>query len=285
MNKLIQRLFIFFIGLPILLALVFFLPAYNHLCLNLLVIIFAVLGALEFQNILKLKNLYISAAEAVVLGGIIPFLVTAYVSFNFYRPTIIAGVMAASCWLLMSRIFSSKEQHDLFIGRMASGFAVLIYPGAFVSWIIVMSLLPEPDLLIIIFLLMVFLNDSLAWAAGMLFGDGNRGIVTVSPNKSIAGFIGGLLASVLVGAGGIVLIPMIFIPRYIMLVPSGILLGLLTGIAATLGDLGESVLKRSAGIKDSGVIIPGRGGILDSIDSVAMAAPVFYFTYRLLFVS
>ena len=66
---------------------------------------------------------------------------------------------------------------------------------------------------------------------------------------------------------------------------AGLILGFTTGLAVILGDLGESVLKRSAGLKDSGVLIPGRGGILDSIDSVALAAPVFYIGYKLLFIS
>jgi phosphatidate cytidylyltransferase len=61
------------------------------------------------------------------------------------------------------------------------------------------------------------------------------------------------------------------------------MLGLLSGAAATLGDLAESVMKRSSDIKDSGSIVPGRGGALDSIDSIALAAPVFYGLYRLLF--
>ena len=285
MKKFVQRLLIFFIGLPVLFALVIMLPAYNHLCLNLMVIIFSVLGAQEFQNILKQKNLCISAAEAAVLGGIIPVLVTAFISFNLARIFIYSVFMIAVSWLILSRIFSSREQHSLFINRTAAGFSVIFYPGAFISWIIAMSLLPAKDITIIIYLLMVFLNDSAAWAVGMLLGKNNRGIIAVSPNKSIAGFIGGLAASVLVGFGGVLFFPYVFIPRFIPAVPSGILLGLLTGIAATLGDLAESVLKRSAGIKDSGVIIPGRGGILDSIDSLALAAPVFYLAFRLIFIS
>jgi phosphatidate cytidylyltransferase len=127
------------------------------------------------------------------------------------------------------------------------------------------------------------INDSAAWAAGMLFGSGNRGIIPASPNKSVAGFIGGTAAAVLAGLGGVLLFPAVFAPKLLPPLPSGLILGLFLGAAASLGDLMESALKRSSGIKDSGSIIPGRGGVLDSIDSIALAAPVFYAVYRILF--
>jgi phosphatidate cytidylyltransferase len=285
MKKLIPRLLIFFVGLPVLLALVILLPAYNHLVLNLMVVIVSILGAMEFQYILKLKNLYIPLPEAAILGGLIPALTAAVVCLNFNPLGIIVIVMAGVFWLIVSRVFSSHEKQDAFIFRAAAGFSVIIYPGLFLSWIILMSLLGEPEIKIITFLLIVFLNDSVAWATGMLFGKGNRGIIPASPNKSIAGFIGGILASVAVGIGAAMLFPQAFDSRLLSLPLAGACLGLVSGIAAILGDLGESVLKRSANIKDSGFIMPGRGGILDSIDSIALAAPVFYLLYRLLFIS
>ena len=284
MKKLTQRLLIFFLGLPVLIVVVLFVPGRNHLLLNLLVVLFSALGALEFQNMLKQKDLVIQVPEAAILGGLIPAIACAVVSFNFSRLGSYSVFMLASSWLIVSRIFSAKDQ-DSFINRTAAGFYVMIYPGIFLAWIVAMSLFTEPGITIVVFLLMVFLNDSAAWAAGMLFGKGNRGIIPASPNKSIAGFIVGILASVAVGFGGVMLLPDVFKPLRLAEIPAGILLGLCTGIAATLGDLGESVLKRSAGIKDSGGIIPGRGGILDSIDSVALAAPVFYLVFRLLFIS
>jgi phosphatidate cytidylyltransferase len=82
---------------------------------------------------------------------------------------------------------------------------------------------------------------------------------------------------------GVLFFPAAFAPRLLPPLPSGLILGFLLGAAASLGDLVESALKRSSGVKDSGSIIPGRGGVLDSIDSIAFAAPVFYAVYRILF--
>jgi phosphatidate cytidylyltransferase len=158
----------------------------------------------------------------------------------------------------------------------------MIYPGLFMAWIVRMSLFPRSDMVILMFLLMVIANDSAAWAMGMLFGKNNRGIIPASPNKSIAGFIGGFAASIMVGLGATHLAPETF-PSRLAAPFSGIILGLVSGLAGALGDLGESAMKRSANIKDSGTIIPGRGGVLDTIDSIALAAPVYYGLYQLLF--
>jgi phosphatidate cytidylyltransferase len=152
------------------------------------------------------------------------------------------------------------------------------------EWIIRMGPFENSRIIILVFLALVFANDSLAWALGMLFGKSNRGIIPASPNKSIAGFIGGTAASVFVGALASLCLPGVFIPRRTSSLAAGAILGLVSGIAVSLGDLGESAIKRSSGIKDSGFIIPGRGGILDSIDSIALAAPVFYYAFRFLFV-
>ena len=286
MGKLIQRLLIFSLGLPLLVALVVFLPHKNHLCLNIMVIITSILGTLEFQYILKQKNLFIPAPEAAILGGIFPILAALAVSFNLVAGLgFFLAVMAAASWLIVSRIFSNKEEQSNFINRAAAGFLTMVYPGLFLSWIIVLASFRNSEIIIAVFILMVFLNDSLAWTMGMLFGKNNRGIIPASPEKSIAGFAGGLLASVLTGFLAVMLFPGIFVSAIKNPLFAGIILGLLTGMAAIFGDLGESVLKRSANIKDSGILIPGRGGILDSIDSIALAAPVFYFAFSFLFIN
>jgi phosphatidate cytidylyltransferase len=281
-KKLISRLAIFFIGLPLIAVLVLFLPQYNHLAINIIAVIFSSLGAVEFAGILKKRNLALPAVEAAILGAAAPAAMTAAVSFGAPTLVVPAVLAAGASWILVSRVFSPEKSLENCMNRTAAGFAVLIYPGLFMEWIIRLGLLPRAEIIILTFLLSVFANDSLAWTAGMLFGKGNRGIIPASPNKSIAGFAGGLAASALVGFGGAVLFPEAFHPRFPAL-PSGLIVGLVVGIAGSLGDLGESAIKRSAGIKDSGFLIPGRGGVLDSIDSLALAAPVFYLACRILF--
>jgi phosphatidate cytidylyltransferase len=119
-------------------------------------------------------------------------------------------------------------------------------------------------------MLTVYLNDSLAWFFGMLFGR-LRNIVAVSPNKSLEGFLGGMLSSVAVILISAHFYPEIFPRPYWQL----ILFGVAAAFTTTIGDLVESALKRAVGVKDSGHVIPGRGGMLDSIDSVLFTAPVF----------
>ncbi len=111
-------------------------------------------------------------------------------------------------------------------------------------------------------------SDTLAYFVGSLFGR-HKLCPTVSPGKTIEGAIGGLLGSI---AGVVCLGWLCGFPLLHMIV-----LGLLIGIAAPFGDLSESVLKRFAGVKDSGNILPGHGGILDRFDAVMFSVPVVYY--------
>jgi len=286
MKNIAQRLLVFFIGFPSIIAIVLFLPHYHHLVFNLLVTAFSVLGAAEFSGMLSQKKMSIPKKEAALFGALPPVAMILVVSFGVSGLLIPAIFAAVAVWLLLSRTFSQGEALENFIYRFAAGLAVLIYPGMLLAWLVGISHWEEnAGIIILTFLFMVFGGDGLAWAFGMAFGKGNKGLVPASPNKSAAGFIGAIIAPIIVGVVAALILPGVFVSKYasIPAVTAGCILGLLTGATAILGDLGESAIKRSSGIKDSGSIIPGRGGVLDSIDSVALAAPVFYLVFRLLF--
>ena len=112
-----------------------------------------------------------------------------------------------------------------------------------------------------------------AYFAGSLWGASTRLNLEVSPKKSIVGFAAGLLGSLIVVGLFALLVP--DFPRFG--IPGRIVLGVCTAVTVILGDLLESGMKRSAGVKDSGGVIPGRGGMLDSIDSMLFTAPFFYY--------
>jgi phosphatidate cytidylyltransferase len=280
MKKILQRLLVFALGLPLIMGITLFLPQFNQLALNILIILFSALGALEFAAIIGRKDMRVHPAEALILGALAPAAMTVRSSLG-RGPALSAVLAAGAFWLLASRVFRREEKLKDYTDRAAAGLSLMLYPGLFMAFIVRMSGFPRANLVILIFLLIVFANDSAAWAAGMLFGGGNRGLVPASPNKSIAGFTGGIGASILIGAGAELFIGSAFTSPLPPL--GGIAIGLGTGIAANLGDLAESAMKRSSGLKDSGTIIPGRGGVLDSIDSIALAAPVFYLLYRVIF--
>ncbi|OCH12978.1 MULTISPECIES: phosphatidate cytidylyltransferase [unclassified Aliivibrio] len=129
--------------------------------------------------------------------------------------------------------------------------------------------------LVLLVCLLVWAADSGAYFAGKTFGK-RKMSPAVSPNKTIEGLIGGVITAIIVGWIGASAFDIRFDSTAAML---GIFIA--TIIISVLGDLVESMFKRASGIKDSGTIIPGHGGILDRIDSLTAAFPVFAFLYFL----
>ncbi|MCL2441964.1 MAG: phosphatidate cytidylyltransferase [Treponema sp.] len=281
MKKLIERLLIFLIGIPAIVCLILLLPYHKNLALNLIAIFFSAMGAVEFSSMLEKKQIRVTKIESFILGALAPLAVTLNVSFCLDDWIIYVVIMSGAGWVLLSSVFTRSKEIDAVINKITGGFSLLIYPGFFIYWLIKMSSWGKPEV-ILLFLLMTFGNDSLAWFAGNLFGKNNRGLIAVSPNKSIAGFIGGILGSIIIAVGALYIFPALYSDITVTaasLLPMVILLGFCTGIAAILGDLAESAIKRSCDFKDSGNMMLGRGGVLDSLDSIAAAAPVFYLIF------
>lgn len=123
-------------------------------------------------------------------------------------------------------------------------------------------------------LVLTWVSDTAAYAGGRLLGR-RRLIPSVSPAKTVEGAAAGLAGTVAVGAvyAHVVLDGWFGLPVGLS---AGAAIGLVVSIVAQLGDLAESVLKREAGVKDSGAVLPGHGGVLDRFDSLFFAIPVTY---------
>jgi phosphatidate cytidylyltransferase len=128
------------------------------------------------------------------------------------------------------------------------------------------------DLLMLLFVCVIF-ADTAAYYVGSRVGR-RRLAPVLSPNKTWEGALAGLLASIV----GALIAEMWFYQR----LPLGhaLALGLLLGLAACLGDLAESLLKRAAGVKDASQLLPGHGGVLDRTDSLLFAGPLLFYYYR-----
>jgi phosphatidate cytidylyltransferase len=131
--------------------------------------------------------------------------------------------------------------------------------------------LPHGISWIFLLLVIVMAGDSGAYYVGCSFGR-RKLYPAVSPNKSVEGSLGGLAGSLT----GAFIARATFFPE--LTIADAMITALGLGILGQLGDLFESLLKRSFGVKDSGAIVPGHGGILDRLDSILFAAPaVFYY--------
>jgi phosphatidate cytidylyltransferase len=119
-------------------------------------------------------------------------------------------------------------------------------------------------------LMIVWAADSGAYFAGRKFGK-HKLSPRISPNKTVEGLIGGVAAGMLVA----LLFAWFFADATIKQLPAIAVVAIWTILFSVVGDLFESLLKRHVGAKDSGALIPGHGGVLDRIDSVLAALPVF----------
>lgn len=140
------------------------------------------------------------------------------------------------------------------------------------AWAALVLLHANPDkgnLWLLTALTMVWAADSGAYFAGRAFGK-HKLAPRVSPNKTIEGLLGGMVAGIVVACafGWLAGLTVAHVPQLVLVSAVAVL-------ASVLGDLFESLLKRHAGAKDSGAVIPGHGGVLDRIDGVLAALPVF----------
>lgn len=238
--------------------------------------IIMVLGAYELNNVLGdagwgFKSIYFL---------IIPILL----SLAAYRsPTELYLSFALLC--LLGVVFELAKKSTTKVTFFNNWIFRAAYPGLLLSHIILIRELDlsgghnllesinltEPGLfLLILILLCTFTNDTAAYVVGKLIGS-NKIAPTISPGKTVEGTIGGVLAS----CGMAVLVNYCFgaVIEHVWV----IIWGLFIGLMAFLGDLFESKLKRQAGVKDSGNIIPGHGGILDRIDGLLFTIPSSYY--------
>lgn len=187
-------------------------------------------------------------------------------SLVLFKIAVVAGVvwwLTAMLWLLHYDFGSNHDTHGRVVKLAAATLAVVP------AWCALALLHRDGAGWLLLALMLVWATDTGAYFAGRAFGR-RKLAPRISPNKTFEGLVGGLLAGVAVAVAG---------AWWLGTAPSQLPLVALVAVLAVLfsvaGDLFESLLKRHVGVKDSGTMIPGHGGLLDRLDSVFAALPVF----------
>jgi phosphatidate cytidylyltransferase len=274
LKTVLKRILITVIGIPLILSVIFFLHHLNYVAFMVVITVFTFLGSKETQALMMQANTGLRLRFSPWITILIP--VASHLGI-FYFP---GFPILELVFLIIVLIICGNEiltgHSDNFSGsaaRIGSNLIIAFYPALFVVFLIKLTSLEHAGWLLVMLFLLIFSNDVFAYLFGMSLGKTSRNIFKVSPGKSTAGFVGGTVMTVVIGFVYLALIPSIFPARTWWLEA---LLFLLISVTSNIGDLFESVLKRSAKSKDSGVLMPGRGGILDSIDSIVFSAPFFY---------
>ncbi|WP_342606863.1 phosphatidate cytidylyltransferase [Syntrophotalea carbinolica] len=260
-NVIKSRILTACIALPLLIAFILWAPPWGFFCLT-----YAVAGwaLYEYYAMALAAGRSMEKYLGIVagIGLMVPLVLGHYAVF--------VGCLIASVFLFACVFLFRHGAIDKVSGQLALLLFGFIYISIPLAHLALLRSQPHGIQWVLLVLMMVMLNDTCAYFTGTFFGR-RKLYPSVSPKKSVEGAIGGLGGSVL--AAG--LAHLTFAP-WAALVPL-LLLGLVVGVIAELGDLFESLLKRSFGVKDSGTLIPGHGGILDRLDSLMFAFPLTYY--------
>jgi phosphatidate cytidylyltransferase len=261
-SNLLQRVLTAVVAVPLLIYLVYWAPP---LAFTGLVVLAAVICAREFYAIVAGGVRRLAWIGPALSGAIVAVLALLPADPRAWA-TIAGGLPVAALltFLVKPGDLASVPPR---VGAMALG---TLYTGVLPAFVALLHRIPEhgPDCIVLL-LTVSFLGDTGAYAAGRLFGR-HKLYPAVSPKKTVEGSIGGLAAS----AGAALLASLWYLPE-LPIVP-GLVLGLALGALGQAGDLCESLLKRAYGVKDSGRLLPGHGGLLDRIDATLFAACGLY---------
>lgn len=191
---------------------------------------------------------------------------------------VISLVVSIKCVLFL---FYDKIQNTSISSKYLYLLGYIILPFIFITKISFGVKDYNPKIIIGLFII-IWTNDTFAFIVGKSIGK-NKLFEKISPKKTIEGFVGGIVFSILAGY----LISKYYIKASPQFSEKSIMIwtsiALIVGVFGTIGDLIESKFKRIAGVKDSGKIMPGHGGILDRLDSVIFVAPIIFLFYQILY--
>jgi phosphatidate cytidylyltransferase len=232
---------------------------------------FLVGGAWEYVRLYRAVKY--EPNELVTVGGVLVLVTARFFFAEFAIPLFVLLILLAMTMHLVS-YERGRDQAALDFGITVAGITYIGWIGSYL--IDIRNFSPEGGWWLMLVLPIVWAGDTGAYTIGAVYGK-HKIAPRLSPRKSWEGYVAGVFTSVLIGAFFAYAYTSIGVhqPLVGMIDPiQGALLGFVIGALAPLGDLGESMLKRQSGLKDSSHIFPGHGGFLDRIDSWIWGASI-----------
>ncbi len=260
-----QRIASAVVGLPLLMVLTWF----GSPWFSIFIVVIALIGTLEFYHLKVNFNKHCPLLYLGIFFSLILLLRPHYQNTTTLA-ALITTVMVVSLFCLLYQHSRQEQVFTSWAWMIAGGF----YAGWMLSYWIDLRILSDGRAWVYLGMLTTFASDTGAFFTGRRWGK-NKLAVVISPHKTWEGAIGGLLSSIL-GATVIYIVLGYIAPlplSYWQLLP----LACLISLFAQLGDLVESLLKRSTGVKESGNLLPGHGGILDRFDSLIFVGVMVYY--------
>lgn len=244
---------------------------YDGVWILLMLVVMVVMGSKEYVKILNHKGFYPSlkviwATEAILAA------VVYFKRFDLVAITLTICAMCSFMWVL----FKGRQPY---IANVATTMLGMVYCGWFPLHLIFLRDLSCPKYdsglgFVVLMFTAILMTDVGCYYVGTKFGRHKLAPV-ISPNKTIEGSIGGAVSAVLGSAA--IWAYMVFLLQIDIHWFVAVAVGLISTIFAQIGDLCESLIKRDAGVKDSGSSLPGHGGFLDRTDSFILTIPVMYY--------
>lgn len=263
MTEIVKRTLSGFVFVSVIIGATIFSP----LLFSLLMFILLVLSTIEFSKLRSISK-FLLLPLAVIFYVCFP--VIGNERYWFYE--LGTGLSVIVFAYLLYVLFVTKQFKFSFASN------ILLYLGyILMPFLLMIKIREESYEIMLSTFLLIWFNDTFAYLSGTNFGK-HKLFPSVSPKKTIEGFAGGMIMTILASVG----LHLFIFPKVEFNTINWVTFSVLISVCSTFGDLVQSKLKRTAGVKDSGKFMPGHGGVLDRLDSVIFVAPILFLLIKII---